>query len=149
MDTDGGGWTIFQRRVDGSIDFYRKWDDYKSGFGNTNTEYWLGLDNIHKLTAQGNKTLRVDIISPGPPQRSAYASYSSVTVGDENSKYILRVAGYSGDAGDSISEHNNMFFSTQDKDNDIRNISCAATYFGAWWYNACHASNLNGLYGST
>ncbi|KAL3847221.1 hypothetical protein ACJMK2_018143 [Sinanodonta woodiana] len=148
MDTDGGGWTVFQRRVDGSVDFFRKWADYKSGFGNPNTEYWLGLDNIHTLTAQGNVTLRVDLITPGPPQRSAYASYSSFTVGDENSKYILRVAGYSGDAGDSMTEHSNMLFSTQDKDNDKLSTNCAVTFVGAWWYKSCHAVNLNGVYGS-
>ncbi|KAL3868224.1 hypothetical protein ACJMK2_041055 [Sinanodonta woodiana] len=149
MDTNGGGWTVFQRRVDGSVDFYRKWVDYKSGFGNENTEYWLGLDNIHKLTAQGNVTLRVDLITPGPPQRSAYASYSSFTVGNETDNYVLRLAGYSGDAGDSLTFHNGMMFTTKDKDNDKSSNNCAVSFLGAWWYKACHGSNLNGLYGST
>ncbi|KAL3847222.1 hypothetical protein ACJMK2_018144 [Sinanodonta woodiana] len=148
MDTDGGGWTVFQRRVDGSIDFYRKWDEYKSGFGNAETEYWLGLNTIQKLTAQGNKTLRVDLITPGPPQRSAYATYSSFTVGNETSNYLLRAVGYSGHAGDSMNYHSNMKFSTQDRDNDQNNASCAIKFHGAWWYISCHTSHLNGIYGT-
>ncbi|KAL3847223.1 hypothetical protein ACJMK2_018145 [Sinanodonta woodiana] len=149
METDGGGWTVFQRRVDGSVDFYRKWADYKSGFGNANTEHWLGLDDIHKLTAQGNKTLRVDLITPWPSQQSAYALYSSFTVGNETSKYLLRVDGYSGNAGDSMTYHSNMMFSTQDNDNDLYSGNCAMIYQSAWWYRACHTSHLNGIYGST
>ncbi|KAK3576790.1 hypothetical protein CHS0354_002573 [Potamilus streckersoni] len=148
MDTDGGGWTVFQRRVDGSVDFYRNWAEYKFGFGNADTEYWLGLETIHKLTSQANVKLRVDLIAPGSPQIMAYAAFSSFTVGDETSNYRLTVAGYSGNAGDSLSNHSNMMFTTKDKDNDLDgNINCAVYFVGAWWYNKCHLSSLNGLYG--
>ncbi|KAK3579681.1 hypothetical protein CHS0354_000061 [Potamilus streckersoni] len=148
MDTEGGGWTVFQRRVNGSVDFYRTWADYKSGFGNLNTEFWLSLDYIHKLTSQENTTLRVDLITPGPPIHSSYALYSVFKVGDEKSSYGLKISGYSGVAGDSMYLHNGNKFSTRDKDNDLVGYSCAKTFFGGWWYNYCHQSNLNGLYGS-
>ena len=145
MDTDGGGWTVFQRREDGSVNFYRYWTDYQQGFGNLSGEFWLGLDKIHRLTSTTTQ-LRVDM--QDFEGNSAYAQYSSFSVGDSASKYTLSVSGYNGTAGDSLTAiHNGHKFSTKDQDNDARPWrSCAITYKGGWWYEDCHDSNLNGLY---
>ncbi|XP_028515949.1 ficolin-1 [Exaiptasia diaphana] len=145
MTTDGGGWTVFQRRQDGSVDFYRNWQQYKRGFGNLNGEFWLGNDYIHRLTARTASSLRVELEDWDGTRK--YAKYGSFSVGDESDKYRLRVGSYSGTAGDSlISNHNNMAFSTKDRDNDNAGINCAAHFRNAWWYNRCQASHLNGKY---
>ena len=146
MDTDGGGWTVFQRRQNGSVDFYRGWNDYKNGFGNIDGEFWLGLDYIHwllSLSKSGNE-LRVDL-GDGQGNR-AYAKYSTFSVGDESTKYVLGVSGYSGTAGDSLDYHNGMKFTTKDQDNDDDSRNCAVVRHGAWWYNYCSFSSLNGDY---
>ena len=145
METDGGGWTVFQRRQDGSVHFYRNWTDYENGFGNLTGEFWLGLSKIHRLTKEGSNTLRVDLGDFEGNTR--YANYSTFNVGDGSTKYILTVGGFSGTAGDSLASHNGMRFSTRDNDNDVdSDYHCAQRNTGAWWYHQCLRSNLNGRY---
>ena len=47
METDGGGWTVFQRRMDGTRTFFSTLSSYINGFGDLNREFWLNLNNIH------------------------------------------------------------------------------------------------------
>ena len=145
MEADGGGWTVFQRRINGTQDFYLNWADYVRGFGDVSGEFWLGLHKIHRLTASSTR-LRVDLADFDGNVR--YAKYNTFRVGDSVSKFRLTVSGYSGTAGDSLAHHNNQKFSTKDQDNDGHSgLHCAQTFnTGAWWYNACHYSNLNGVY---
>ena len=90
----GGGWTVFQKRRDGSVDFFRAWDDYERGFGNLNGEFWLGLDKIHRLTVSGGYKLRVDL--EDHQGKTAFAEYSSFAVTSERAKYQLSLGSYSG-----------------------------------------------------
>ncbi|CAH1242848.1 FGL1 [Branchiostoma lanceolatum] len=69
MDTDGG-WTVFQRRFDGSVPFNRTWADYKRGFGNKTGEHWLGNDNLHLLTNQRDYRLQIGFADRGGKQHS-------------------------------------------------------------------------------
>ncbi|XP_014378239.1 ficolin-1-like isoform X1 [Alligator sinensis] len=145
MDTDGGGWIVFQRRADGSVDFYRDWESYKRGFGNQLTEFWLGNDNIHLLTSFGENELHIDLRDFD--NNYHFAKYKSFKVLGETEKYKLILGDFvGGNAGDSLSSHKNMVFTTKDRDNDPDPNNCAEIFKGAWWYNKCHLSNLNGLY---
>lgn len=146
METDGGGWTVIQRREDGSVDFLREWADYKHGFGNIAGEYWLGNEKIHLLTNQQVSVLRVDLADYD--QQVGHALYSAFAIGSELEGYSLKMLGqYSGDAGDSLRYHVGRRFSTIDVDNDAwPEQSCARDHMGAWWYRACETSNLNGRY---
>uniref|UniRef100_A0A8C6RKE1 Ficolin B n=1 Tax=Nannospalax galili TaxID=1026970 RepID=A0A8C6RKE1_NANGA len=136
---------VFQRRLDGSVDFFQDWAAYKKGFGSQLGEFWLGNDNLHALTTQGTNELRVDLVDFDG--KSNFAKYSSFRIEGEAEKYKLILGKFvGGGAGDSLTSHNNQFFSTKDRDNDQSDANCAVMYHGAWWYKHCHISNLNGLY---
>ena len=137
---------MFQRRQDGSVDFYRGWNDYKAGFGQLTAEFWLGNDKIHRLTASRPNSLRVELEDWNGVR--AYAKYGKFNIGDERAQYRLEVGSYSGTAGDSLTyPHNNMAFTTKDRDNDKDSgLNCAARWTGAWWYHSCQYCNLNGKY---
>ena len=94
LTTAGGGWTVFQKRLDGSVDFYLNWIDYKHGFGDLNGEFWLGLDKIHRLTSDNNNLLRVDL--EDFEGSHTYAEYKMFGVKSENDKYKLILGSYSG-----------------------------------------------------
>ena len=145
MKTDGGGWTVFHKRFDGFVGFYRDWDEYKNGFGDVRGEFWLGNEKIHQLTEIPSQ-LRVEINTPSAGNR--YAKYSNFTVTNEATNYTLFVGFYSGNATDKLSYHNGMAFSTQDRDNDKNGGNCATSYRGAWWYDSCALSSLNSNFGS-
>ncbi|KAM5260381.1 tenascin isoform 2-T2 [Hipposideros larvatus] len=144
MNSDGGGWIVFLRRKNGREDFYRNWKAYAAGFGDRREEFWLGLDNLNKITSQGQYELRVDLRDHG---KTAYAVYDKFSVGDAKTRYKLKVEGYSGTAGDSMAYHNGRSFSTFDKDTDSAITNCALSYKGAFWYKNCHRVNLMGRYG--
>ncbi|XP_011669273.2 ficolin-2-like [Strongylocentrotus purpuratus] len=145
METDGGRWTVFQRRQDGSVNFFLSWSEYKDGFGNVSSEHWLGNDNIHRLSRQKTYELRIDLEDFEGHTR--YATYSNFSIVDEVADYTLALGNYFGDAGDSMSNHAGYPFSTRDRDNDGAPVrSCAGHFTGGWWFKDCLRSNLNGLY---
>ncbi|XP_072513258.1 microfibril-associated glycoprotein 4-like [Salminus brasiliensis] len=141
-----GKWTVIQRRMDGSVNFYRPWEQYKKGFGNKYGEYWLGLETLYQLTRNRKYELKVDLqdFEGG----KAYAQYSSFSVESEAEGYRLHVGGFSnGGAGDSLETNNGQKFSTFDKDQDSNKASsCAKAYLGGFWYSSCHHANPNGIY---
>lgn len=143
--TNGGGWIVFQKRFDGSEDFYRNWTDYKNGFGRLDAEFWLGNDKIHRLT---NKHQQLLVELEDFDNITAYAQYDYFSVDSEVDWYELHLGSYDGTAGNSLfNGHNKMKFSTKDKDNDEHDsMSCSSFSHGGWWYKRCASANFNGKY---
>ncbi|CAL8328438.1 unnamed protein product [Gadus morhua 'NCC'] len=154
--SDGGGWTVVQRRIDGSELFNRSWTEYKNGFGDKSEEFWFGNDILHYLTDQGSYSVRFDLGDFEGSQ--SYAEYNDFKVGPEESDYLLSFGAYSGTAGDALSgnyrtgvslwaSHQGAKFTTYDRDNDnLAWGNCAQEDKGGWWFNRCHSAHLNGLY---
>ncbi|XP_023181969.1 mucin-5AC-like [Xiphophorus maculatus] len=151
MELDGGGWTLLQRRQDGSVSFNRSWVEYQAGFGVLDGgEFWLGNNKMHLLTRDRDMELRVELEDfDGVTE---HAQYEHFRVASERLRYRLTVGGYSGTAGDALRfsktyDHHNRAFTTPDRDNDrYPSGNCGAYYSSGWWFDACMAANLNGKY---
>ncbi|XP_074117055.1 angiopoietin-related protein 6 [Sminthopsis crassicaudata] len=141
---EGGGWMVIQRRQDGSVNFFTNWQNYKVGFGRPDGEHWLGLETIHLLTQLRDHELLVLLEDWGG--RGVHARYDGFSLEPESDHYRLRLGHYRGDAGDSLSWHNDKPFSTVDRDRDSYSGNCALYQRGGWWYHACAHSNLNGVW---
>jgi len=143
--TDGGGWIVFQRRQDGSVDFFRTWNEYKEGFGSPSSEFWWGLERLHAATHNKPRELRIDLEDFSG--NKVYAHYTSFSIASESDTYALSVSGYSGTAGDGLAEHNGKPFTTKDRDHDTMiNDNGAVRWTGAWWFGYWIFSHLNGKY---
>ncbi|XP_070774356.1 fibrinogen gamma chain [Enoplosus armatus] len=165
IDSVGRGFTVIQRRRDGSVDFHKDWTQYKQGFGylspGDTTEFWLGNEKIHLLTTGSTipTVLRIELVDWDGNKK--YADYTMFRVGPEIDMYRLTYGYYfGGDAGDAFdgfdfgddpsdkfyTSHNGMQFSTFDRDNDKYDGNCALQDGSGWWMNRCHAAHLNGKY---
>ncbi|XP_034475299.1 microfibril-associated glycoprotein 4-like [Drosophila innubila] len=148
-ETQEGGWTVIMRRIDGSVNFYRNWTEYKTGFGDLDGEFFMGLDKIHAMTAHRKQELLVLLEDFEGDKR--FEKYEEFAIGDEDQEYVLHTLGNAtGTAGDSLSYHRGMKFTTFDRDNDLwLDGNCAERGTGAWWYNYCQRSQLTGKYKDT
>ncbi|KAJ1526287.1 hypothetical protein ONE63_009440 [Megalurothrips usitatus] len=147
MDTDGGGWTVIQRRGDWGeprLNFSRSWADYREGFGDPSKEFWIGNKWLHALTRGANTSLRVDLWDWEGER--AVAEYAAVAVADEAALFALTVSGYAGNASDALSAHDGSPFSTWDANHDTAPACCpcAPAYAAGWWFYSCFEANLNG-----
>ncbi|XP_056001932.1 fibroleukin-like [Ostrea edulis] len=150
METAGGGWTAFQRRLHWSVKFNRTWEEYKIGFGIPEVDYWIGNDVIHQLTKGINSSLHVVIKLP--TGETLYELYDHFSIADEANKYKLFLEGpATGTLGDSLlvgtQNLNGMYFSTLDQDNDVYPAwHCGAGMGGGWWFRNCCYAFLNGAW---
>ena len=89
-DVSGGAWTPVQRRVDGSLDFYKTWNSYVHGFSDAQGNLWLGLEQIHQMTSDGETHELYITLQTHDLTSYKYAHYSSFTVGKICDRYILK-----------------------------------------------------------
>jgi len=149
FDLDPGGWIIVQRHTVGNMDFNRRMDMYKKGFGRLKGDYWLGLENMHKITSDSEIGYKLHIEMEDWDGNRRFAEYESFKVESELYGYQLKIAHYSGNAGDSMTRNNQMRFTAKDSDHDRHAMNCAVEKRSGWWHNACGDSNLNGHYYSS
>ncbi|XP_054458281.1 angiopoietin-related protein 4-like [Anoplopoma fimbria] len=146
--TSEGGWTVIQKRHDGSQNFNQLWESYKKGFGNLNGEFWLGLENIHSLSKQGQYVLKVEL-SDWAGEQQTEARYRLQLEGEEKKFALHLEQDASSGAQEKImtTKESGVPFSTADRDNDLAaDVNCAELLSGGWWFSSCGESNLNGRY---
>ncbi|KAM4552877.1 angiopoietin-related protein 4 [Odontesthes bonariensis] len=146
--TADGGWTVIQRRQDGTVDFDQLWEAYEKGFGNLNGEFWLGLENIHTIAKEGDYILNIKLSDWGDDSASVRFVFQ---LGGKDTKYSLFIqeSGTFGTLESSLGTDAipGLPFSTLDQDNDRKvDTNCARHLSGGWWFSNCGRSNLNGRY---
>lgn len=134
---DGSFWTVIQRRDNfrKQQNFSLSWTAYKAGFGNLREDFWIGNEYLHLLTQNSTTALRIEL--EDFDGNTAWAEYEYFKVLSETENYKLLVAGYTGNASDSLSSHHGSQFSTFDRKNDEAPpcCPCAVSYGGGWWFN--------------
>jgi hypothetical protein len=138
------GWTLIQRRLDGSLDFNRNYEEYASGFGEPSGEFWIGNEALHRLTQNNCSSLRIEMIDI--EDNEWYAEYGRFKIYPDQDGFRINIDEYSGNAGDAMEYQNGMEFSTVERDRDDSRTNCAANYEGGWWFSHCQHANLNGKY---
>lgn len=138
-------YTVFQKRFNGKVDFYRNFQDYENGFGSIDGEFWLGLRNIRRLLVQnGDKNqLRVDMSVMGTDINYTRI-YPSFSVGPAKD-YRLSVSGLY-DRGFGMSSNSWKPFSTFD--HGLTHVASRHNRGAGWWFPEDHGYvNLNGVWG--
>ena len=109
---------VIQRRINGSVDFYRNWTDYVYGFGDLEGEFWYGLEKMHCLTTREDVELRIELGNGTTP--SIVWTYQLFRVGGADTNYRLTIGQGKGVGGtfDGMAHNNGRQFSTRDRDHD-------------------------------
>jgi len=165
---NAGDWTSVMSRTHGDVDFYRDWQQYKDGFGESGGDHWLGLSHLHELCNKDSPCcLRFDLRYTGKPfasdgnwhgpsgkkvdpilersDGSYFAEYSKFFIENEGENFRLHVSEYAGNAGDSLFTGDGKEFTTLDRDNCY--WKCSERLHGAWWYGVANYVTLTSVWG--
>ncbi|XP_023031622.2 fibrinogen-like protein 1 [Drosophila willistoni] len=145
-ETDGNGWIVVHRRLDDRENFKRNWIDFRSGFGDLNGNFFIGLEKLHRITQTDIYELSIEIGFHN--DTFANVRYTHFKIGDETKQYELESLGeFRGMIDNRMALGIGQKFTTYDRDNDLdRGWNCATVFYGAWWYDECGSPNLNGRY---
>ena len=152
QETDGGGWIMYLRRLDGTVNFTKNWEAYKRGFGqngNSTTELWLGNENVYQVLQSYGTTeceLRIEVDAWDEKQRWLVAT--NFRMKNESSQYTLDwddVIGPYPDLYTDWNYHKLLDFRTIDSENQAC-VGLAGKWNGGWWYGDCTQVFLTGQY---
>lgn len=148
METDGGGWTVIQRRgrYEKVDNFEKTYEQYEKGFGEADTSYWIGNMNLHALTAfpSNNQVLRIELKKR--EGGNITVEYDHFEVGSKEDEYKLTIGKYKGPEGyDALSPHDGRRFMTGNREYREPYPGCYTIKSGGWWFTDCMRSNLNAL----
>ncbi|XP_034105328.2 fibrinogen-like protein 1 [Drosophila albomicans] len=142
----GPGWIVIQQRVGGNESFNRDWATYRKGFGALDSDFFLGLEKIHRITSLERHELYIHLVAVNG---STYnARYDDFKISDEDNGYVLSLGKFKGTIiRDAMRDGENMKFTTFDRDNDIKDGGNCAVKYNGWWHSKCYDCNLNAPYG--
>ncbi|XP_033119915.1 fibrinogen-like protein 1, partial [Anneissia japonica] len=144
------GWTVLQKRENHNFNFNRTWMEYKTGFGDINTDLWMGNMFIRRLTTEATFSVKIQLYTEAGELFTA--TYDSFRIKDESNNYELKLGSpKESDAGNVLYYEHGENFSTYDRDNDfIEDNNCALKHGGGWWFHSCsYSCILNGLFGTS
>ncbi|KAH8390877.1 hypothetical protein KR215_001305 [Drosophila sulfurigaster] len=141
----GPGWIVIQQRVGGNESFHRDWATYREGFGSMDSDFFLGLEKIHRLTNLRRHELYLHLVTRD--DNKFYARYDDFKISDEHTGYALSLGEFEGNIKHIFSDYPHLEFTTFDRDNVNDSLfNCAILYKAGWWYNKCSDGNLNAMY---
>ena len=141
METDGGGWIVIQRRIaNGTVNFYRNWEDYENGFGDLDGEFWIGLRNMHELT---NQEVELQVTAWNDNKTITW-NYPTFRVYNADYNYYFTVSRGTGDGTDVLAYNSGHYFMTFDHDHGYRYGHCVSSFQAGWWYFPSRYIYING-----
>ena len=131
-----------------------------SQFSSFRRIFWLGLEELHRLTSTGKWRLKVRVKwdknqetwdgqkypTTADSRANTYgeSEWDDFQVGSEATNYQLGIGNQLSKnnwEGDPFHRHdfNGMQFSTRDRDNDRHSANCASSLYGGWWFRRCYS----------
>ncbi|KAH8392147.1 hypothetical protein KR215_001824, partial [Drosophila sulfurigaster] len=129
----GSGWIVIQQRVGGNENFTRDWATYRKGFGSFESDFFLGLEKIHRITSLQRFELYIHLVAR---YGNTYnVRYDDFKISDEDNGYALSLGKFNGTIRDDMRGSENIKFTTFDHDNDKRDYgNYAVQSESGWWY---------------